>query len=88
MYTNNTHHMNYPKSIAHRVAQNLRRFRAASEKQITSEVNPKAQDEMREIVRQIDWDKYDEIIKQLEYCFEQDGTRIENATAKEKRQSF
>lgn len=88
MYTNNTHNMNYPKSIAHRVAQNLRRFRAASEKQITSEVNPKAQEEMREIVRQIDWGKYDEIIKQLEYCFEQDGTRIEQATAKEKRQSF
>lgn len=88
MYTQNTHHMNYPKSIAHRVAQNLRRFRAASEKQITSEVNPKAQEDMTAVIRSINWEHYNEIIEQLERCFEADGTRTEQATAKEKRQSF
>jgi len=61
-----------PKKMAYQLGKRLSDFRKWSEDIITSESNPNANEDMREVVRQIDWNAYNDIINQLEFCHKQD----------------
>lgn len=63
--------MNYPDKTAYMIAQKLRKFRAESEQFISSEINVNADEQMRNVVRQIDWKAYNDIINQLEFTYKQ-----------------
>jgi len=63
--------MDYPIKQAAKLANDLKKFRAMSEQDIYSELNVNAQEQMREVVRQIDWTAFNTIINQLEYCDKQ-----------------
>jgi len=63
--------MNYPKKYAYSLGSQLKKFRAASEDSITSEINPKASEDMKEVIRQIDWSIFNTIINQLQFCYKQ-----------------
>lgn len=61
--------MNYPDKKAYSLAKELRKFREASLLPVTSKINPRAQEQMNEVRRQIDWYAYNEIINQLEFTY-------------------
>ena len=49
----------------------LKKFRARTEQTSHSEINPHADMDRIEIVRRIDWHAYDELVKQLEFTYDQ-----------------
>jgi hypothetical protein len=63
--------IHYPKAKAASLALKLREFRAASEEFLSSEQNPHVNADMREVVRQINWTEYNNVINQLEFCHKQ-----------------
>lgn len=69
---------NYPQKHAYMLAQQLKRLRAKSEEYVHSEINPLADQQMRELVRVIDWSAFDSLVKQMELLYK---------TTKEKRKT-
>lgn len=60
---------NYPAKTAFSLAKKMRKFRAKTEATALSDLNHKAEDERCEVVRQIDWAAFNEVIKQLEFTY-------------------
>lgn len=58
---------NYPKKSAYALAVAMKRFRAKTEETAHSEYNYRAEQDRIEVVRQIDWSAFNEVIKQLEF---------------------
>jgi hypothetical protein len=61
---------NYPDKAAKSLASKMKSFRRKTEETATSEINPHAESDRSEVVRQIDWAKFDEIISQLEFVYD------------------
>lgn len=59
---------NYPKKEAFNLAKKMRQFRAKTEETASSEVNVNADQHRAEVVRQIDWTAFNDVINQLEFC--------------------
>lgn len=68
--------LNYPKSAAYRLAQQMRTFLARTEETAHSEINPRAEQDRVEVVRTIDWVSFSNIIDQLEYPYLKDRKSI------------
>lgn len=60
---------NHPKKTAYKIAQDMKRLRARTEETAYSETNPEADQDRAEVVRQIDWNLFNEMIKQLEFAY-------------------
>lgn len=60
---------NYPKKAAYKLAHDMRKFLKQTESTAYSEINPAADHHRAEVVRQIDWGKFAEIIDQLEFTY-------------------
>lgn len=61
--------MNYPKGAAYKLAQQMRTFLARTEETAYSEINPRAEQDRVEVIRQIDWDAFSRVMDQLEFCY-------------------
>ena len=61
--------MNYPKKAAYKLAQQMKEFRVKTEETQYSEINQRADLDRAEVVRQMDWTKYHEVIEYLEFCY-------------------
>lgn len=48
----------------------MKKFRAKTEEIALSELNPYAEADRREVVRQIDWAAFSEVISQLEFTYD------------------
>lgn len=62
---------NYPKRVAFILGTKMKQFRARTEDHAYSEVNPYAEEHRVEVVRQIDWEAFDKVIKQLQFLHNQ-----------------
>lgn len=62
-------HFNYPKKAAYALAVSMRRFRAKTEEMAHSEYNHRCDEDRVEVVRQIDWKAFNEVIEQLEFSY-------------------
>lgn len=62
---------NYPFRSAFKLAKQMRELRAKTEETAYSETNHQADLNRAELVRQIDWRMYQEVIDQLEFCYKQ-----------------
>lgn len=60
---------NYPKKSAFALGAKMRAFLIQTENAATSEVNVNADHDRAEVVRQIDWGKFNDIINQLQYPY-------------------
>lgn len=60
---------NYPAKSAKGLAIKMRQFRAKTENTAYSELNPNADSDRVEVVRNIDWAAFDTIINQLEFVY-------------------
>jgi hypothetical protein len=58
---------NYPAKSAFKLAQQMRKFRAQTEENALSETNPNADNDRREVVRQMDWYAFSQVIDYLEF---------------------
>ena len=61
---------NYPDASAKKLANQLKKFRARTEETAYSETNPHADNDRKEVVRQINWSIYSELIQQLEFTYD------------------
>lgn len=62
---------NYPTKSAYKLATQMKHFRARTEEIAYSEINNNAENDRKEVVRQIDWTAFNEVIAQLEFCYNQ-----------------
>lgn len=62
-------HFNNPAKEAFNLAAKLKEFRAKTEITAYSETNQNAEQERRDVVRQIDWAAFNEIVNQLEFTY-------------------
>lgn len=62
----------YPKKAAYKLAVDMQKFLARTEETAHSEINPRADQDRAEVVRQIDWAAFNKVIKQLSFCYLQD----------------
>lgn len=63
---------NHPKKSAYKLAQQMKQFLTRTEETAYSETNPQADHDRTEVVRQIDWQAFNKIIEQLEFCYKHD----------------
>lgn len=68
----NTILFNYPKKTAYKLAQQMKKFLARTEETAHSKVNNQADHDRTEVVRQIDWQAFNKVIEQLEFCYKHD----------------
>lgn len=61
---------NYPDGTAKSLANQLKKFRARTEETAYSEINPYADNDRKEVVRQIDWGMFNSVIQQLEFIYD------------------
>lgn len=66
---------NYPYKRAFLLAREMRRFLSQTETTAYSETNPEADLDRVELVRQIDWAKFADVMEQLEYCYKNIGAK-------------
>lgn len=62
---------NYPDKTAKKLSNLMKKFRAQTEETAYSELNPFADQDRKEVVRQIDWRSFDEVVKQLSFTYDQ-----------------
>ena len=64
--------MNNPKKEAYMLALKMRQFQAKCEVSILSEnANTRKHSELREVLCQVDWNKFDDVINYLEFSYKQ-----------------
>lgn len=60
---------NYPKKSAYQLAQKMREFLTKTEETAHSEINVNADSDRSEVVRQINWSAFNEVIRGLEFPY-------------------
>lgn len=62
-------HFNYPKKSAYMLGRDMRRFLHQTENTAYSELNNNADADRVEVIRQIDWAAFNQIVNQLEFSY-------------------
>jgi len=60
---------NYPKKSAYKLAKQMSRFQVRTESVANSEINHDAENDRAELVSQIDWVAFNEVVRQLEFLY-------------------
>lgn len=62
-------HLTNPAKEAFNLAMKMKKFRAMTEETARNEFNPNVDSERAEVVRQIDWNAFNEVVKQLQFVY-------------------